>query len=157
MRVYVPCHRRSLADLVTHGRLAGPTSACAVTPALRSWYAEGDEEDLEYAAQSRAADLSLALVTTDDEPRRIVLAVDVTAEVDPAVDDLVGVAIPGEIAVDDVAAVLIDAPSAMAAVRAAAAALIDSTVDVPPEVEALDEHELTWYAPEELNDLVARS
>jgi hypothetical protein len=121
---------------------------------LRDWYAEGDDEDLEYAAQSRAADLSLALVADDEVPRRIVLAVDVAAEPDADVDDLVGVVVPGDVTLADVAAVLIDTDSAVPAVAAAATALIGSAVDVPPEVEALDEHELAWYAPEEVKDLL---
>jgi hypothetical protein len=155
MRAYVPVERSSLAALVADGRLAGPRDACAVTPALREWYAEGDDEDLEYAAQSRAADLSLALISEDSHPRRIVLAVDAQAEPAPGVDDLVGVTITGTILLSDVAAVLIDAPAAVPAVVAAIEALTGSSAEVPPEVEVLDEHELAWYAPEELNDLVS--
>jgi hypothetical protein len=157
MRAYVPVHRRSLHEFVADGRLAGPRDACAVTPALRDWYAEGDDEDLEYAAQSRAADLSLALIAEDADPRRIVLAVDVPFELDPGVDDLVGVTITGAVVLSDVAAVLIDAPAAIPAVVAAIEALTRSIAEVPPEVEVLDEHELAWYAPEELNDLVSGS
>jgi hypothetical protein len=154
MRAYVPANRRSLTELVTDGRITGPRAACAVTPALRDWFPEGDDEDLEYAAQSRAADLSLALIVEDADPRRIVLAVDVAAELEPGVDDLVGVNVTGAIMRADVAAVLIDAPVAVPAVLAAIEALAGPSDEVPPEVEALDEHELAWYAPEELGDLV---
>ena len=143
-----------MTELIAMGTLAGPRAGCAVTPALRDWFADGDDEDLEYAAQSRAADLSLALVAGDHEPRRIILAVDVSAERDRDVDDLVGVVVPGDVNVSDVAAVLIDVRTAIPAVAAAATSLIGSTVDVPPEVETLDEHELAWYAPEEINGLL---
>jgi hypothetical protein len=155
MRAYVPGNRRALAELLADGHLTGPMPACAVTPALRDWYPEGDDEDLEYAAQSRAADLSLALIAEDADPRRIVLAVDVPTELDPGVDDLVGVYVTGFITLADVAAVLIDAPAAVAAVLAAIESLSGPSDEVPPEVEALDEHELAWYAPEELGDLVS--
>jgi hypothetical protein len=51
VRVYVPATVPMLAELRASGRLgAGPTIAHAVTPALREWYAEGDEEELEYVA-----------------------------------------------------------------------------------------------------------
>jgi len=55
VRVYVPATLPMLAALRADGRLGtGTTEAHAVTPALREWYAEGDEEELEYVAFTRA-------------------------------------------------------------------------------------------------------
>ena len=46
VRVYVPATVPMLAALRASGQLgSGPTVAHAVTPALREWYAEGDEEE----------------------------------------------------------------------------------------------------------------
>src|SRR4051812_41497815 len=43
----------------------------AVTPELREWYSDGDDEQLEYAAFTRAAQDSLLLLHADpDAPRR---------------------------------------------------------------------------------------
>ena len=48
VRVYVPATVPMLAEMRASGQLgSGPTVAHAVTPALREWYAEGDEEEVE--------------------------------------------------------------------------------------------------------------
>ena len=54
-RVYLPATLAQLAVLRESGELPPPGEAHAVTPALREWYAEGDEEELEYVAFTRAA------------------------------------------------------------------------------------------------------
>ena len=46
MRIYLPGTMRDLARLRDDGALAGGFTAHAVTPALREWYAEGDDEEL---------------------------------------------------------------------------------------------------------------
>jgi hypothetical protein len=156
VRVYVPASQALLADLVGSGRLSGPVPGCAVTDALRDWldHAAGDDEEpLEFAAQSRAADLSLALITGDQTPRRAVLAVDGDARLDPAVDDLVGVVIESGFELRDVRALFVDEDQAEGAVRAALsalAALPDEDDSVPAAVEELDAHDLVWFAPEEI-------
>src|SRR3982751_6190367 len=69
-----------LAALRESGQLGdGPTVAHAVTPALREWYAEGDEEELEYVAFTRAAQAALQLLRHDPEAprRRVVVSADV--------------------------------------------------------------------------------
>ena len=54
MRVYLPATTTVLRTLVDEGRLTGPLTGFAVTPALREFYAlseaEADTEELEYAA-----------------------------------------------------------------------------------------------------------
>jgi hypothetical protein len=150
VRVYVPVDAGGLRRLVAEGALPGPLQGCAVTPALREWYREGDAEDLEYAASARAGDLSLGLIASDPRPRRIVVAADAPAVPDPSVDDVAGVRLPDGLAWRDAAAVLADdGDDALLAVAAAVVALERASVDVPPEVEDLDAFELAWFDPAE--------
>ncbi|MFD0821913.1 DUF6912 family protein, partial [Micromonospora zhanjiangensis] len=69
-----------LANLRKQGALPA-AGAHAVTPALREWYAEGDEEELEYVAFTRAAQDALRLLRDDaGAPRRRVV---VSADLPP--------------------------------------------------------------------------
>jgi hypothetical protein len=156
MRIYLPLSQAMLRALFVDGRLPGPLDGCAVTPALREWFPEGDDEELEYAAQYRAADLSIPMIVGETPARRVVLAVDADAAAAVDVDDMVGVRIADGITLDEVAAVLADAPEAEAALLAAIEALSVGDEDVPAEVEALDEHGLAWFDPDELPAIVAR-
>lgn len=156
MRIYLPLSQAMLRALVIDGRLDGPLAGCAVTDALREWFPEGDDEELEYAAQYRAADLSIPMVAGETPARRVVAAVDAEAVAATEIDDMVGVRIQDGIGFDAVAAVFADAPEAEAALLAAIEALSSSDADVPAEVEALDEHELAWFDPAELPEIVAR-
>jgi len=82
VRVYVPATVPMLAQMRASGQLgAGPTVAHAVTPALREWYAEGDEEELEYVAFTRAAQAALQLLRHDAKAprRRVVVSADVAS------------------------------------------------------------------------------
>src|SRR3954465_3713484 len=82
VRIYVPATVPMLAALRASGQLAnGPTEAHAVTPALREWYAEGDEEELEYVAFTRAAQAALQLLRHDPSAprRRVVVSADVAS------------------------------------------------------------------------------
>src|SRR5512144_1958028 len=68
-----------LARLREQGLIAA--EAHAVTPTLREWYAEGDEEELEYVAFTRAAQEALLLLRADPGAprRRVVVSVDLPA------------------------------------------------------------------------------
>src|SRR3954452_18320697 len=83
VRVYLPATTTVLRTLVDAGRLPGPHTAFAVTPALRDFYAlseaGADTEELEYAALLTAARASLRLLDIDPTAarRRVVLAADV--------------------------------------------------------------------------------
>ena len=47
MRVYIPATLPILSELAKRGELGpGPLTGYGVTPALREWYVEGDEEEL---------------------------------------------------------------------------------------------------------------
>ncbi|MFI9806145.1 DUF6912 family protein [Streptomyces sp. NPDC052301] len=161
MRVYVPLTLPGLAEAHRTGELgSGPFVAYAVTPALREWYVSDDIEELEYAALGRAALASLRLLAADPGAarRRVVVAVDVpdgAASSEPAAPGEVGVTITVPLA--KAAAVHVDADDAERDVAAAAQALEAADGgddDAQALVDGADDHELLWYATQEIPNLV---
>ncbi|MFJ5263485.1 DUF6912 family protein [Streptomyces sp. NPDC088387] len=167
MRVYVPLTLPGLAEAYKAGEVgAGPLTAYAVTPGLREWYVSDDIEELEYAALSRAALASLRLLAADPDAarRRVVVAVDVpdgTATDDPDrgldPDALGEVRIAGAVALARAAAVHVDADDAEADVTAAAGAVeaaAGGDDDAQFVVDGAEDHELLWFATQEIPNLV---
>jgi len=162
IRVYLPGTAGSLALLRATGRLDPPELAHAVTPALREWYVEGDEDELEYVAFTRAAQAALALLATDvaQSRRRVVISADIPADaLRPMTSDLGSseVAVTGVVPVAAVAAVHIDSVETQEAVGRAASlwsAAQDGEVDAVSAVDAVEDYELEWYDPSELDRLV---
>ncbi|KUO18449.1 DUF6912 family protein [Streptomyces dysideae] len=167
MRVYVPLTLPGLAEAYKTGELgAGPLVAYAVTPALREWYVSDDIEELEYAALNRAALASLRQLAADPAAarRRVVVAVDVpdkAAAADP--DRGLDPAALGEVRIADgvvlaeAASVHVDAGDAEADVAAAAEALAAADAgddDAQFVVDGAEDHELLWYATQEIPNLV---
>jgi hypothetical protein len=131
-----------------------------VTPALREWYTEGDQEELEYAATAAAARASLHRLADEPAPRRVVLAADVPdAWVRPAPDvDRAAVRLREQVDLARVASALVDDPAAVPDVRSAVVALHAAEAgddDAAFTVESVEDHELAWYAAQELAALVA--
>jgi len=167
MRVYVPLTLPGLAEAYKTGELGpGPLVACAVTPALREWYASEDIEELEYAALNQAALASLRLVALDPGAprRRVVVAVDVP---DGAAAGGSGpglapgppgeVRVAGTVALARAAAVHVDADDAETDVTAAVEAL--GAADRGDDgarlvVDGAEEHELLWFATQEIPSLL---
>ncbi|HYB36829.1 MAG TPA: hypothetical protein VEF72_14460 [Mycobacterium sp.] len=158
MRVYIPATLAMLQQLVADGSLwpAGGT-AFAVTPALREAYATGDEDELAEVALREAALASLRLLATDtsDElpPRRAVLVADVDdVKCRPDLDDAV-VKLGGPVAIDRVVAAFVDNAAAEAAVTAAMA-VVDAADLGDEDAELIvgdaQDHDLAWYATQEL-------
>ena len=167
MRVYVPLTLPGLAEAYKTGELgAGPLTAYAVTPALREWYLSDDIEELEYAALNRAALASLRLLAAAATAarRRVVVAVDVpdgTASADPdrGLDPaaLGEVRVTGTVPLAKAAAVHVDLDDAEADVAAAAEALEAADRgddDAQFVVDGAEDHELLWYATQEIPNLV---
>ncbi len=167
MRVYVPLTLPGLAEAYKTGELgAGPLVAYAVTPALREWYLSDDIEELEYAALNRAALASLRLLAADGGAprRRVVVAVDVpdgaaVADPDRGLDPaaLGEVRVTGGVALAKAAAVHVDSADAEADVAAAAEALEAADGgddDAQFVVDGAEDHELLWYATQEIPNLV---
>jgi hypothetical protein len=167
MRVYVPLTLPELARL-RQAREAGPAPlvAYAVTPALREWYLSGNEEELEYAAMSRAALASLRLLAADPGAprRRVVLAADVpdraaVADPDRALEPeaLGEVRLTEPVPLTAMASVHVDAPEAEDDVAAAAAVVADADKgddDAQFTVDGAADHELLWYGVQEIDDLL---
>jgi hypothetical protein len=159
MRIYLASTMPALAAALRAGEIGPPPlAAFAVTPALREWYASGDQEELEYAAMSVAARASLRLLSVDAQApsRRVTLAADVPDDqVSPAgyADEpsavLVGAAVP----VTRLASAHIDDPAAVADVQAAVAAIPaadQGDADAKFIVDGAEGNELLWYAVQEL-------
>ncbi|GAA3850568.1 DUF6912 family protein [Streptomyces sp. NPDC003631] len=170
MRVYVPLTLHGLAEAYKTGELgAGQMAAYAVTPALREWYLSDDIEELEYAALNRAALASLRLLAADPGAprRRVVVAVDVpdgaaAADPDRALDQaaLGEVRVAGPVPLGKAAAVHADADDAEADLTAAAEALEAADGgddDAQFVVDGAEDHELLWYATQEIPQLLGPS
>lgn len=163
MRVYLPLTLPGLAELQRRGELGpAPLPAYAVTPALREWYADGDLEELEYAALSAAARASLRLLAASPQaaPRRVVVAADVpdaAVRVAPLGEGEHGAVVVGQPVVRaEVAAVHVDGAEADGDVARAVAAVAGAGGGDPDafEVAAAEGHELQWYAAQEIPDLL---
>jgi hypothetical protein len=170
MRVYLPMTLPALSVAHASGTIAAagrPLCAHAVTPAVREWYIDGDQEELEYAALTEAAQTSLRLLAADPAAprRRVVVAADVP---DAAVHQAVGagtgarsaVTVDGQVEVAWVASVHLDETEAEATVSAAVSALPaadagdDDAQFMLGEVEGCD---LLWYDVTEIPDLIQGS
>lgn len=157
--VYIPATLAMLQQLVADGSLR-PVSgtAFALTPKLREAYAEGDDDELADVALREAALASLRLLAGEgpaetQPPRRAVLAADVEdVTYRPDLDDAV-VRLPGAVAIEDVIAAYVDNADAEEAVARAieavdAADLGDEDADLI--VGDAQDHDLAWYANQEL-------
>ena len=163
VRVYVPATVPMLTALRANGHLGdGPMVAHAVTPALREWYAEGDEEELEYVAFTRAAQGALGLLRRDPAAprRRVVVSADVpsTALVREAVElGSSTVRLPLPVSLKEVAAIHVDSPDAAESVAAAADVVEEALAGDPDAqftVDSAEDNELEWYAVSELDELL---
>lgn len=149
-----------LSTLRERGEIDGP-EAHAVTPALREWYAEGDEEELEYVAFTRAAQGALRLLRHDPAAprRRVVVSADVPAAAVTREDRELGsseVRLAGPVPLAAVAAIHIDSESAADDVAAAAEVVEEALAGDPDAqftVDGAEDHELEWYDVSELETL----
>jgi hypothetical protein len=130
-----------LGELVRTGGLGpAPLEAYAVTPAVREWYPDGDVEELEYEATLAAAAASLRRLAAEPSGprRRVVVAADIPdgqVTAGPGDDDPARVTVHGAVLLARVASVHVDEAD------------LDPTADP-------DEHELLWYATQEIGDLL---
>lgn len=163
MRVFLPFTGARLRELLAAGT-AGEVrveAGYAVTPALREWYVEGDQEELEYAAMLAAARASVRLLAgcPDCPARRLVLAAEVadgSARPDPTVDRA-AVRLTTPVPLSAVVSAHVDDPAAEPDVRRAVAALPAAGAgdeDAQWVVDGLEDHELAWYAAQELHALL---
>ncbi|SEL95930.1 DUF6912 family protein [Rhodococcus maanshanensis] len=161
MRVYIPATIAMLQRLVADQEF-DPVSrtAFAVTPALREAYASGDDEELAEVAMTEAARASLRLLAAeaDDEgtasvQRRAVIAADVDeVKLRPDLDDAV-VRLAAPVSLAEVASVHVDLAEAESAIAKAALAIDAADLgdaDAEFVLGDAEDHELAWYATQEL-------
>jgi hypothetical protein len=162
VRVYLPATMPALAALRERGALNPPAEAHTVTPELREWYSEGDEEELEYVAFTRAAQGALRLLRGDRGAprRRVVVSADVPASAVQRSGQELGsslVAVAASVPLSAVAAIHIDGSGAERDVAAAAEVIEEAAAGDPDAqftVDSAEDHELEWYDPSELDRLV---
>lgn len=159
MRVYLPSTLPELRRLLDDGELRPPLPGFAVTPQLREWYVEGDQEELEYAAMALAAAASVRLLDADqDAPRRRVVVVAEADVVQPVPHvDRAAVRVGAPLPLRLVRSVHVDAPAAVPDVTVAADAVIEADLgseDAAFRVEQAEGHELQWYATQEIGPLL---
>ena len=155
VRVYVPTTRTLLRDVLASGVAATEgASAYAVTDAVRSELPDVDEEDREYVASSAAAQASVRLLRPDEPPRRAVLAVDVASVREAQDPDDPARVVLGKVATRQVAALLLDSADAGPSVDAARRAVLDGSGDAALLLELCLDHELGWWAAQEMAALL---
>ncbi|WP_430333523.1 DUF6912 family protein [Rhodococcus sp. ACT016] len=164
MRVYIPATIAMLRQLVDERELS-PVSrtAFAVTPALREAYHSGDDDELSEVAMAEAARASLRLIAAavpEDGGdgaaplhRRAVIAADVEdVKLRPDLDDAV-VRLGDVVRLAQVASVHVDLaeaePDIEKAVRVVDAADLGDE-DAEFVLGDAEDHELAWYATQEL-------
>ena len=162
MRVYLPATSAVLRALLDDGAIGpAPLTAFAVTPGLREWYVDDEVEELEYAAMSEAARASLRLLDADPDAarRRVVVALDAPDADVEVRDDLdrgvVRLRVP--VAMRQIASVHVDDADAEAEVTLAAASIIAADLGDEEAQDSVDDaggHELSWYATQELPELL---
>lgn len=158
VRVYLPSSLRSLREILAAKELGpGPYTAHAVTEALRDAYADGGDEEWEYAAASAAGLASVGLLSGDEPARRVVLALDVSHASQVDADDPTAVRIDETVPFRRIAAVLADAVDAEADVARAREALASAASDADVLLERCLAHELGWWATQEIGALLAEA
>ena len=166
MRVYIPATLRMVSGLTESGAFESiGGTAFALTPALRESYTSGDDEELSEAAMREAARASLRLLSAEGDPdaadpdatplppRRVVVAADVEpVTLRPDLDTAV-VKIPPSVPLAAIASVHVDGAEAEPAVVAAMAAVDAADLgdeDSELAIGDVDDHDLGWYATQEL-------
>lgn len=147
-RIYVPADVAMLRRLAETGELASAEPVHMVTRALCEAHPDADIEDLEYTAFDNAASASAALLVHGSEPRRVVVSADVPDERVTERPGGTAADLRGSVGFAKVAAVHMDDADAAAEIAARLAA---ETSDPA----AAEDHLLDWYAPAELQALLA--
>jgi hypothetical protein len=148
-RVFLPLTATSLREARTRGSFGpAPLAGHAVTPAVAATL--DDDEEREYAALTAAALAAVGRLTPDEPQLRLVAAVDVRSWETVEGDDPTAVRVPHDVPWKRLAAVLADSPDAADAVARARTADDDDTA-----LEACLDHELGWFAAQEVDSLLA--
>jgi hypothetical protein len=162
IRVYLPASLAQLAMLRDSKQCPDGAQAHAVTPGLREWYVDGDEEELEYVAFTRAAQAALLVLHRDPSAprRRVVISADLPSSAVDTTDPQLGdssVRLRTAVPLSAVAAVHVDdaaAEEAIGRAAEAAAAALAGDEDAQFVVDGAEDYDLAWYDVSELDQLV---
>lgn len=158
VRVYVPSSTLLLQDLLVSGGVGPvPIRAHAVTEGLRSALGDAGEEEWEYAALTAAAQDSLGLLTEDEAPRRVVVVAEAESAVPVPGPDPSLVELDEVVPLRKVAAVHVDSDDAaddVVAARDAWPRAGEGDQAATEVVERCLDHELGWFATQEIGGLV---
>jgi hypothetical protein len=163
MRIYLPSTLPLLSAALDVGQFELDV-AYAVTPGLREWYIEGDLEELEYAAAAAAARASLHLLADassgEVSTRRVVVAADLPDLAARPAPELgrAAVRLGAPVLWSQVVSAHVDAAIARDDVRRALGALAAAETgdeDARFLLDCVEDHELAWYAAQELSVLLA--
>jgi len=159
VRAYVPSTLSKLAHVVAAGGLGPvPVLAHAVTEALRADLPEAGEDEWEYAALCAAAVDSIGMLDLEDLPRRVVIAVDTGTVVTLGGGHQSLVEIHEVVPFQNIAAVHVDSDEAEKDVVLARALWVaegPARAATRSAAERCLDHELGWYAAQEISDIVA--
>lgn len=148
VRVYLPATWDALvalADAASPGGLSTGGLGFAVTRSVREADPGGDEEEWEFTAFSDAAQASIRLLRGDLPRRRVVLSVDLDADLVDATTGSSAVGVPDVVPRERLAALHLDGAEAEPAV---------SSVLTGAPLDTLDDVALEWYLPSEVGDLL---
>ena len=148
-RVYVGATLEDVTRWRTEGAVPAGTDARAVTEGVVRELADSDDEEREYAVTALAADDSLEALRQGSDradhgahgDRRVVLVAE-RAVTEPGADPG-SVRLSADLGWRDVTAILVDEEAARERIRAA----------VADPAEELDDLDLAWYLPAELDTL----
>jgi hypothetical protein len=163
-RVYIPSSTRRLRDVLVSGGLGpAPMPAHAVTERLREALGEENEEDREYGALTAAAQDSVGLIGDGEQPLRVVVVAEADS-VTPVTPVRQGeeslVEVDAVVPLAKVVAVHVDsddAADAVARAREVWAAAQEGDTHAQDMLARCLDHELGWYATQEIGNLVERS
>jgi hypothetical protein len=152
--IFVPMTRDE-AQALRAGTGTNHYRACAATPSLAASMEAGTiREEVEYAALSNAG--VLALVLRPNTPR-LVVAAEVQDEQVRDVGGSHGEVEVGSLAWAQVRALFTDDPGALEAVQLASKAVagqdLAAALAAPQVAAVLDDHDLLWFSPVELDQL----
>lgn len=158
VRVYVPSSTGRLRDLLISGGLGPvPVLGHALTDEVRGALPDLGEEELEYAALTEAAQDSIGLLTEEDRPQRVVVVAEATTAKPVGDPESSLVEVDEAIPLTRVVAFHLDSLDAaddVAAARDAWGAAEAGDVEAQAVVDRCREHELGWFATQEIGDLV---
>jgi hypothetical protein len=148
VRVYLPgtwAALDTIADPSSQSGLSTGGLGFAVTRSVREANPDGDDEEWEFIAFSDAVQASMRLLGDDMPRRRVVLSMDLDADVVEVDGGSSAVVVPDVVSLDALAAVHLDGAEAEPAISAVLAGA---------PVDTLDDVALEWYLPSEVADLV---